>query len=326
LIAFNNERDVLSYLLANQIPELSTHILDHVSCDGEELPIYGFTIGSKEPDRFTFCLVGGVHGLEKIGSHVVFSFLNKIVQELSWNTMWEDLLKKIRIVVIPAVNPVGLLKNSRCNGRGVDLMRNAPLDAEVTVTPLVGGHRLSPSLPWYRGENYQNDRSQMETESRALVDFVEKEIFPAPGAIILDVHSGFGFKDRLWYPFAGLKEKFPHEHQIREITKILNRTIPHHIYTIEPQEKIYRTHGDLWDYVFLEHKKYRERLNTDAIILPLTLEIGSWVWLKKNPLQIFQKIGFYNPLKDHRYRRTMRRHFLLLDFLLHMAANPQAWR
>ncbi|HXW53507.1 MAG TPA: M14 family zinc carboxypeptidase, partial [Myxococcota bacterium] len=245
---FSDEQDILLELLAQKLPELNTQILDYVRHEGQELPIYGFTIGSKVPDRFTVCLVGGVHGLERIGTHVVFAFLNKVVRELSWDTLWAELLKKIRIVSVPVVNPVGVLNGSRSNGRGVDLMRNAPLDAEVSVTPLVGGHRISRNLPWYRGDNIKNKKAGMETESRALVEFVEQEVFPAPGSIILDVHSGFGFKDRLWYPFAGLKDRFPYENQIRTITNILNQTLPHHVYTVEPQEKIYRTHGDLWDY------------------------------------------------------------------------------
>lgn len=323
---FRDEQLMLSDFAAKEKHHITTHVLSTVDYNDASYPIYGFIIGSKVPDRFTFCLVGGVHGLEHIGTHVVLSFLDRISKELSWNSLWEELLKKIRIVVVPAVNPVGLMNNSRSNGNGVDLMRNAPFDADGSVLPLIGGHRLGSFLPWYRGKNFSNHRSGMEVESRSLVEFFEKEVIPAPGSIILDVHSGFGFKDRLWYPFAGIKDKFPYEKHIRTIGEILNETIPHHLYTLEPQEKVYRTHGDLWDYIFMQHRKYREKYDTKAIMLPLTLEIGSWIWLKKNPWQIFNKKGLYNPLQEHRYNRTMRRHFLLFDFLLRVAANPQLWK
>ena len=51
------------------------------------------------------------------------------------------------------VNPYGLHHGTRSNANGVDLMRNAPIDANVTSKlPLISGHRVSPSLPWYPEE------------------------------------------------------------------------------------------------------------------------------------------------------------------------------
>ena len=51
------------------------------------------------------------------------------------------------------------------------------------------------------------------------------------------------------------------------------------------------------------------------MFLPWTLEMGSWAWVRKNPLQVFQALGFFNPIKPHRYARTMRRHARLVEFL-----------
>jgi hypothetical protein len=59
--------------------------------------------------------------------------------------------------------------------------------------------------------------------------------------------------------------------------------------------------------------------------LPLTLEMGSWMWVRKNPLQGLSSLGRFNPLKPHRHRRTLRRHMPLLEFLLHAAASHRAW-
>ena len=102
---------------------------------------------------------GGVHGLEKIGSEVLLSYLQTIVHLLEWDEEFAARLEKSRLVFMPIVNPVGVFRGSRCNGNGVDLMRRAP-DRGRRQDQLYSGHRLSPSLPWYRGE-----QTEMETGS-----------------------------------------------------------------------------------------------------------------------------------------------------------------
>jgi len=52
---------------------------------------------------------------------------------------------------MPLLNPAGMQRATRANARGVDLMRNAPVDSRERVTFLLGGQRVSPWLPWYRG-------------------------------------------------------------------------------------------------------------------------------------------------------------------------------
>ena len=53
--------------------------------------------------------------------------------------------------------------------------------------------------------------------------------------------------------------------------------------------------------------------------------MGSWTWVRKNPLQGLSALGRFNPMKPHRLRRTLRRHLPLLDFLFHAAASHAAW-
>jgi hypothetical protein len=54
--------------------------------------------------------------------------------------------------------------------------------------------------------------------------------------------------------------------------------------------------------------------------------MGSWVWLKKNPWQIFGALGAFNPIKPHRHRRVMRRHARLMEFLLHLTSSAEHWQ
>lgn len=197
-------------------------------------------------------------------------------------------------------------------------MRNAPLEGNAASYNIISGHRLGAWLPWYRGPIDK----EMQLESKALLKFVNSEMFQSSVSVALDIHSGFGMKDRLWFPYAKDQSEFPFKKQVYAIKELLDRTYPHHIYTIEPQHLSYLINGDLWDYSFMQ---FMENRKAGQIYIPWTLEIGSWIWIKKDPTQIFSALGLFNPKKGHRYRRTMRRHLLLLDFLAQIVKNGEAW-
>jgi hypothetical protein len=59
--------------------------------------------------------------------------------------------------------------------------------------------------------------------------------------------------------------------------------------------------------------------------LPLTLELGSWAWVRKNPRQLTAARGWFDPIVPHRVRRTLRRHLPLFDLLQRASAAPHAW-
>jgi hypothetical protein len=282
-----------------------------------DFPILSFRFGSTEPTAPTLLFVAGVHGLEKIGTHVVTSFLKSFIRLVQWDRSLINLLGECRILFYPLVNPVGMFLNTRSNGRGVDLMRNAPLDAEDATLPLVGGHRIGNWLPWYRGEAWD----AMEMESITLCDFVRKQVFPSKTSLVLDVHSGFGLVDRVWFPYAYSRRYYPNAPRILSLKKLLDQSYPHHVYVIEPQHHSYTTHGDIWDYLSMEHQNLQDR----SVMIPLSLEMGSWHWVKKNPRQLFSSLGVFNPVLPHRIKRTERRHFFLFDFLIKAIASGDSW-
>mgnify|MGYP001544549888 FL=1 len=161
----------------------------------------------------------------------------------------------------------------------------------------------------------------MEAETAAVSKFVQERIFPAEAAISLDVHSGFGLRDRLWFPYAKSKKPIYHIPEIYKVYELLNQSFPHHIYEVEPQSIQYTTHGDLWDYLYDKHRvEYPDR-----IFLPLTMEMGSWNWVKKNPRQLLYALGAFNPMIPHRHSRTMRRHLILFDFLQKITVAHGQW-
>jgi hypothetical protein len=57
----------------------------------------------------------------------------------------------------------------------------------------------------------------------------------------------------------------------------------------------------------------------------MTLEMGSWLWVRKNLRQVVHRDGLFNPAGGHRHHRVLRRHQPWFDFLLHAAASHAEW-
>jgi len=301
------------FAFSGSVEQLAT-----VSCKSGEYPIYGLILGPKDRSKPTLGIFGGIHGIERVGTHLAIKFLDVLYKQLQWDKILQDILASCRIVSIPLINPGGMAVDSRSNPNGVDLMRNAPVEAESS-TGLLSGHRIGPWLPWYRGVK----GGGMEVESQALVHFVEREMYPARFSMAMDLHSGFGHVDRLWYPYGRTQAKFPRKHIVDKVKHLMDDNLPYHVYHVEAQSDSYMIHGDVWDYLFDKHfEKFGQHGN---IFVPWTLEMGSWNWLKKNPLQIFSFKGLFNPIVPHRYKRTLRRHRSLLEFMLRIVYNFQGW-
>jgi hypothetical protein len=237
------------------------------------------------------------------------------VMRLRWDETLHRQLETIRLVFVPLVNPGGLVRGTRANPNGVDLMRNAPVDSSERVPYLIGGQRISPSLPWYRGV----PGSRMEQESEALCRVVRDELLQRPFSIAVDCHSGFGLYDRVWFPFAHTARPIEHLPELHALCETMDETLLHHRYVMEPQSHQYRTHGDLWDHLYLNAPP-------ESVFLPLTLEMGSWLWVKKNPRQLFSRHGLFNPIIEHRQQRVLRRHLGLLEFIIRAACSHMRWR
>ncbi len=294
-----------------------THVLATVRHDGIEFPIIGLVVGARRADAPTLGLIGGVHGLERIGTRVVLAGLHTLAQFLAWDRILDGALEQVRLIALPLVNPVGMWLRRRSNGQGVDLMRNGPVHPDTSATPLIGGQRWSAKLPWYAGER----DGELELEARTLCDFVRQWAFAARAAIMLDVHSGFGAVDRLWFPYAYTRKPFPALAEAYALGRLLDDTLPNHPYVLEPVSRNYMVQGDLWDCLYDEHRASGQ----GGPLMPLTLELGSWAWVKKNPRQLLDVLGGFNPIHPHRVRRTLRRHLPLIEFLLRAVAGSEAW-
>ncbi|MDX1800594.1 MAG: DUF2817 domain-containing protein [Marinobacter sp.] len=295
---------------------LTTRVIERIELKSLSVPVYRVDLGTDSPSAPVLMLVGGVHGLERIGSHVVMAWLESLLARLGWDRHLQSLLESVHITLLPVLNPGGMYLNQRSNPNGVDLMRNAPITAQGASTFLLGGQRLSPRLPWYTGDPAQG----MEAENRAL-EAVITELLPGrPFSVALDCHSGFGWQDQIWFPYAYRRRPMRRIASVMALKLIWEQAYPNHAYVFEPQSGHYLTHGDLWDYFY----KQMNRAG-DGTFLPLTLEMGSWRWIRKRPRQLLRLDGLFNPLVPHRHQRVLRSHLGFIDFLLNAAGSFQNW-
>ncbi len=98
-------------------------------------------------------VLAGVHGNEPVGVHVV----RALVELLSGEPHWCECSK---VILLPEINPDGVLRETRGNANGVDLNRNFP------------------TLDWVsaarEGRYYSGPSAASEPETRAVLHVLEK--------------------------------------------------------------------------------------------------------------------------------------------------------
>jgi hypothetical protein len=301
-------------------PRVEVRTLCEITDARARYPIRALCLGSTDRDAPAIGFFGGVHGLERIGTQVLLSYLAELLGRLGRDEALERVLQSVRLVFMPLVNPAGMVRATRANANGVDLMRNVPLDSRERVAFLLGGQRLGSWLPWYRGAR----GAPMEAESRALCDLVRAELLGRPFSLALDCHSGFGLRDRIWFPHAHTRDPFAHLAEVHALKARFDAAHPAHPYLFEPQSRRYLTHGDLWDFIHAEFI-HDEAAAPGRGFLPLTLEMGSWRWIRKSPRQLLSRGGIFNPLAAGREQRVRRNHIEWFDFLCRAVQSWREW-
>ncbi|CAN5325557.1 M14 family metallopeptidase [soil metagenome] len=309
-----DEFEELKAILRAGGTRLETCTVDYITSGANSFPLLTASIGASDPQAPAVGFFGGIHGLERIGTQLILHYMRALLFRLEWDELLRLQLQKIRLVFMPIVNPGGMWAHQRSNPSGVDLMRNAPQRADSRVPFLAGGQTLSPLLPWYCGR----PGMPMQTESAALLQVVREQLASRPFSLALDCHSGYGFSDSIWFPYARTRRLMAHLPEMFTLKTLLEQSHPHHVYRFEPQSNQYLLHGDLWDDAY-------DHAPAGHVFLPMTLELGSWLWIRKNPRQLFSRQGIFNPIMAHRTQRVLRRHTDLLDFLTRAAYAVPNW-
>jgi murein tripeptide amidase MpaA len=132
--------------LLPELPGAQVRTLGKVQHGKDLYPIHAVLLGPTDPRLPTLLFTGGVHGLERVGTQTLLSYLRGLRGSLQWDLTLKQLLTQVRLLFVPLVNPVGVAEGLRSNGRGVDLMRNAPVDADERSRwfELHRGQRITP--------------------------------------------------------------------------------------------------------------------------------------------------------------------------------------
>lgn len=284
--------------------------LSSLTGEGFQFPIYSLEIGTPKAIRQRpVGLVAGIHGLETIGIQILLNLLENILNVESPCYMQEIKNGDIGIVSIPIVNPGGIAVKSRSNPLGVDLMRNSGIKAERPLF-FFGGQTFSDKLPFFQGKG-------LEIESKIFMNFIDEYFFGLSNnslAFVLDIHSGFGFKDRMWWPYAFTKEKCPDDLLYRKMADYLRNECKQQAFIYEPQSKNYTTNGDLWDKAYIQFQEGKKKM-MDPKFLPWTLEIGTWNHIKARPQKIFKKRALFNPHFQDKKSTFLKYRKFLKDFI-----------
>ncbi|NOQ77398.1 MAG: hypothetical protein GQ475_06365 [Methylococcaceae bacterium] len=75
-------QQIEAIIAQNKHHYLSYEILNHIPYQNQSFPIYALSLGSKQADAPRIAFVGGVHGLERIGTQVVLTFLQTLLNRL----------------------------------------------------------------------------------------------------------------------------------------------------------------------------------------------------------------------------------------------------
>jgi hypothetical protein len=287
---------------------------------GFRFPIYCLEIGKKSAiEKNPVGIVAGVHGLETIGVRVALDFLEFLVSPKQKDFFPEIFKGDLGIVCLPIINPGGIVNTSRSNPAGIDLMRNSGIEA-VKAPLFFGGHKISPKLPYYRGNH-------LEPESRVVNRFLNKYFFPNDKAVmpLIDIHSGFGAIDHVWWPFAYTKEACADESIYKKMAWYLKEKNLHKDYEYGPQSETYTTHGDLWDKFYLEYRNLIEIKKSKSRFLPWTLEIGTWSDILEYPLKLKRASGIFNPAKENKQTVIKSYRTFLRDFVRLSSKKPSYW-
>ena len=176
----------------------------------EDRNIYLLELGSGEKTTIIF---GAFHGDEILSGELAFRFSEYLFDEMRPSL-------ECRVILVPVVNPDGLVYGRRTNARGVDLNRNFPTENWSTEYP--------------SKNNFPGEQPASESETRAVIRLLEEYSpdrivsihtplsvvnYDGPAADLAERMSrwnGYPVQDSIGYPtpgsfgtYAGIEKNIP---------------------------------------------------------------------------------------------------------------------
>lgn len=304
------------YSCANNLHDsASFHIENWIDYRKHRFPLTSFRFGENSSQASKIIFVSGLNGQDKLAIHLVLAYLKNIIRISSRDNSFAKRFKQFQLIFYPLANPTGMFTQRKTNENGVDLTRNAPIDAGRLALPLFSGQRISSRLPWYRGSK----RSSMEVETSTLCQFISEESESSELTLVLDVRSSLGSSDNILFPYSCNSNVIPDAHHILALKKILDCYIPSNQFQFEPAHKRSIIHGDLWDFLYSRHHSQSNK----GLFIPLRLEIGNIPWLRRSPKQALQLVGIASPVEQAALKAIQQPYTHLFDFLLQAVSSEQ---
>jgi hypothetical protein len=89
---------------------MQSRIACEVDANNQRFPVYELILGNPDPKLPAIGFFGGVHGLERIGTHVLLHFLRSLLSRLEWDKSLHLLLQDVRLIPVACVSqPAAIL-------------------------------------------------------------------------------------------------------------------------------------------------------------------------------------------------------------------------
>lgn len=160
--------------LVDEFPDLVKKNIEGYDQSGL-YPIYKYTIEPKEYDR-TLLVLSQVHGNEYTSFFSISQIMDRICRDEDNNMLF--MREKVKLVVLPIVNPWGFIHGNRRNSRGVDLNRNSSYRWEEYL--------VSTSLP---GEKYYKGETPFSENESLIVKGVVEDLLNDKLVGVVDMHT-----------------------------------------------------------------------------------------------------------------------------------------
>jgi hypothetical protein len=249
---------------------------------GKDLPLVEITGTGGSGDKKHLWVQFGIHAREWISGATGQFIADKLTSGYGTDARITSLLDKVRIVLIPIVNPDGysytwngsrLWRKNR-NGQGVDINRNYPDHWALT-----GGASTSPSSETYKGPS-----AGSEAETKALMAAYQSYSAGMIGAI--DFHS---YSQLLLRPYGWTNNKSPDEaafSQLGSSMKSIIKSSRGTDYTSQPSIDLYMTTGTASDWFYGSSTTAKGQFRSYGITIELSPDSSDWNGFVLPPDQI----------------------------------------